>query len=115
MQKARHDFKSEYVDLEAWYPKIKTSSFMSGHDCISTQKVRIASWSHRGDGSVGYSLQWVKGAVNLFPRVRGHYVRSVLLFFHVLHLFFDKGEHGPVQGNELLHFIDFKCNNDSAC
>lgn len=115
---ARHDFKSVYEDLEAWYPKIKTGGIMSGHDYMSGMEVKVSTngnWSRNGDGTIDYSFQAVKGAVNLFFAVRGHYVSVCSPIPSYSSWVVYKGEPWAVQGNDLLHFIDFNCFDDSAC
>jgi hypothetical protein len=63
---ARHDYKGASEDIENFYPKLKDTGIMSGHDYLTSEEVKNITpsqdWSICCDGSI--EPRAVKGAVN---------------------------------------------------
>ena len=66
---ARHDFKSVYMDLVDWWPKLKPNGIFAGHDYVSQNEGPQQSgqdWTINFDGTIDTTGTVVKGAVNKF-------------------------------------------------
>ena len=65
----RHDFKSVYMDLVDWWPKLKPNGIFAGHDYVSQNEGPAQSgqdWTINFDGTIDITGTVVKGVVNKF-------------------------------------------------
>lgn len=111
---ARHDFKAVLEDLEAWYPKVRYGGIIAGHDHTDSLEVQLRignDWNIQDDGSIDYSRQAARGAVNLFFALKDQFMTwpnshtTVFKSWVVL-----KSENS--RSNLILHFVDLSCIED---
>ena len=72
---ARHNYDGVFEDLTDWFPKLKTSGLIAGHDYVTAYDVGNwqnwrQKWQINGDGSIDDTYRSVRGAVNDFFGLR---------------------------------------------